>query len=90
MWTHFMPLCLANLKHKDAFTQHTALVAVCRLVWVYCTRIRGESNEVTDKKLRLVAETVFPPKSTTIVPKDDTTTLFVELVQYMSLVRKLS
>ena len=86
MWTNFIPLCLLNLKQKDVALQRTSLNLISRVIWVYSNRIGGESNEITDKKLRTVSEILFPPKSQMIVPKDEPDGAFIEVIQSMALV----
>jgi hypothetical protein len=87
-WTSFLNLCLANIKQRDANLLKISLSGVVRMVWVYCVRIKGEGNIVTEKKLRTVCDALFPPRLPSVFPRDEPTYVFSRTILYMAQVCK--
>ena len=83
-WGTFLNLCVVNIRQKDPSLQHLAMSGICRVVWIYCVRIHGEGNLVTERKLRLIAESLFPPKTTFVFPKDEPSFVLAKSIQYMA------
>ena len=89
-WTAYLNLCMANIKQKDPALQNLCMSGISRLVWVYCVRIHGESNLVTEKKLKFICDALFPLKTSAVYPKDEPTFAFSKTILYMTQVRSPS
>lgn len=62
-WPGLLPTCLATLKHSRPGLQDVAAECVVRLVWVYSVRYSAESNQATEARMKLIADTFFPSGS---------------------------
>eukprot|EP00047_Mylnosiga_fluctuans_P018626 m.73278 g.73278 ORF g.73278 m.73278 type:complete len:2574 (-) comp7714_c0_seq2:368-8089(-) len=78
LWAPVLSQIVPNLKKLPA-VQHVVVECLYRLVWVYVTRIRGDSNQMAEARLRTVFEIVFPSGSR-IAPADVPLNFFVQLV----------
>uniref|UniRef100_A0A3B3T569 FRY microtubule binding protein n=1 Tax=Paramormyrops kingsleyae TaxID=1676925 RepID=A0A3B3T569_9TELE len=83
-WHVFLNNCLSNLKNKDHKMARVALESLYRLLWVYCVRIKCESNTATQSRLSSIITTLFPKGSRSVVPRDMPLNIFVKIIQFIA------
>ena len=86
-WTAFLNLCVANIKQRDPTLLKLSLSGIVRMIWVYSVRVKGEGNILTEKKLKLICDALFPPKTASVFPKDEPTYVFSRAILFMAQVR---
>lgn len=83
-WGVFLNMCLSNLKNRDPKMCRVALESLYRLIWIYMIRIGCESNTVTQSRLTSVVDTIFPRGSRSVVPRDSSLNLFVDMIHFIA------
>eukprot|EP00048_Salpingoeca_helianthica_P010866 m.155568 g.155568 ORF g.155568 m.155568 type:complete len:736 (+) comp15146_c3_seq3:199-2406(+) len=66
-WPGFVVHLIGCLKHKPV-VQLAALECLAKLLWVYVIRVRGESNQAVEGRLRAIVDPVFPLPPRPVLP----------------------